>query len=105
MWKNFGQAIAVPAVPLPKALEHQGTSQTNDSKCLRYNVRKTQRTFCESFVVVLLLTNITVISASMKILDNISVIISTKKYDTNTSLNFSSHTSLWYGNRLGKLDK
>ena len=49
----------------------------------------------------LLLTDI---SASMKILDSISVIISTKKYDTDTSLKFSSHTSLWYSNRLGKLD-
>ena len=49
----------------------------------------------------LLLTDIT---ALVKILDNISIIISTKKYDTDTSLNYASHTSLWYSNRLRKLD-
>ena len=45
----------------------------------------------------LLLTDI---SGSLKILDNISVILSTKKYDTNTSLSFSSLTSPWCSKRL-----
>ena len=44
----------------------------------------------------LLLTDI---SASMKILDNISVIISTKKYDTDTSLNF--HLIQAFGTTIG----
>ena len=35
-----------------------------------------------------------VLNASKKILDNISVIVSTKKYDANTSLSFSSCTNL-----------
>ena len=34
------------------------------------------------------------ISTLPKILDNISVIVSTKKYDNHTSLRFSSHTNL-----------
>ena len=34
------------------------------------------------------------VSALLKILDNISVIISTKRFDTNTSLSFSSFISL-----------
>ena len=36
------------------------------------------------------------VSASLKILGEIKVIISTKNYDTNTSPSFSSRTSLWY---------
>ena len=35
----------------------------------------------------------------MKILNNINVIISMKKYDTDTSLSFLPHTSLWYSKR------
>ena len=34
------------------------------------------------------------ISASLKIFNNKSVIISMKKYDTDTSLSFSSHTNI-----------
>ena len=34
-------------------------------------------------------------AASLKILDNISVIINTKKFDNNTTLSFSSCTILW----------
>ena len=45
----------------------------------------------------LLLTDI---SGSLKILDNISVILSTKKYGTDTSLSFSSPTSPWCSKRL-----
>ena len=40
------------------------------------------------------------ISGSMEILDNISVILRTEKYDTDTSLSFSSRTSPWYSKRL-----
>ena len=40
------------------------------------------------------------IGASPKILDNISVIISMKRYDTETS----SRTSLWYSERLCEID-
>ena len=45
------------------------------------------RTFCESLGLWLCMLLLDV-SASMKIPDNISVIISTKKYDTDTSLSF-----------------
>ena len=38
--------------------------------------------------------------SSLEILDNISVMLSTKKYDTDTSLSFSSRTSLWYSKML-----
>ena len=40
------------------------------------------------------------ISGSLEILDNISVILRTKKYDTDTSLSFSSRTSPWYIKRI-----
>ena len=46
-----------------------------------------RRTFRESFVDVFVTHR-----QSLKILDNISVIISMKKYDTDTSLGFSCHT-------------
>ena len=45
------------------------------------------------------------VSGSPKILDNISsVILSTEKYDTDTSLSFAYRTSLWYGKKFSSLD-
>ena len=40
------------------------------------------------------------ISGSLEILDKISVILRTKKYDTDASLSFSSRTSPWHSKRL-----
>ena len=40
------------------------------------------------------------ITASLKILDNISVIIRTKKYDADNPLSFSSSASLWSTKRF-----
>ena len=40
------------------------------------------------------------VSGSLEMLDNISVILRAKKYDTDTSLSFSSRTSSWYSKRL-----
>ena len=45
------------------------------------------------------------ISGSLKILDSIIVILSTKKCDTDASLIFSSRTSPWYSKRRHSHDK
>ena len=56
--------------------------------------------FLKDLQLCLLLTDI---SASLKILHNISVIINTKKNDTDMSLSLSSLTSLWYRKRFSEL--
>ena len=40
------------------------------------------------------------LSGSLKILDNISAMLSTKKYDTDPSVSFSSRKNLWYSKKL-----
>ena len=51
-------------------------------------------------VLVVVFALLPVISASMKIFNNNSVIISMKKYDTDASLSFSSHTNIFYSKWL-----
>ena len=55
--------------------------------------------FYDSSVIVLTLL-LKDINASMEIFNNISVIISTKKYDVYTSLSFSTHSSSLYSKSL-----
>ena len=71
-----------------------GTSQMNDSKCFRSDVTKK----CESLVVLFAL--LIGINASLKIFNKNSVIISMKKYDTDASFSFASHTNLFYNKWL-----
>ena len=50
--------------------------------------------------VLLLCLSLVDVSASLEILDNISVTINMKKYDTSSSRSFLSRTSLWYSINL-----